>query len=364
MKFSCNKESLAQACVNVSRAVISKSTLGALEGILIQAHDGKLSLSGYDLEFSITTCIDAQIEVPGEIVLNSRLFTDMVKKIPTETVTVSIDDKHLANVTGGSVSYTILGTPSEEFPEIPTVESDDIIRLPNAVFKDMVDHTIFAVSLNDVRPTHMGSLFEFKNGLLTVVSVDGYRLAIRREPLNIPFETSFIIPAKTLKEVTALFGEEGTCEIHAVKRRITFDNGTYTVYSRLIDGDFLEYEDTLPKNEKTLLKIEKRELLSGLDRVSLMISDRMKYPIHFTLNEMTMEIRCDTPLGKASDVNYCPFEGESIRLGFNSGYMIDALRACDCDKIKVRFNGPLSPIVIEPEEGKKFLYLVLPVRIK
>lgn len=364
MRFTCNKKDLSQAVLNVSRAVIQKSTVGALEGILLSARGGAVTLTGYDLEFSIKTHIEAEIFSAGEIVISARIFTDMVRKLPAEKVTIEADEKNLVNITSGSASYTILGMPSLEFPDVPTVENEDTITIPNAVLKDMINHTLFAVSQSDSKPAHMGSLFEFKDDTVTVVSVDGFRLAIRREKIKTPVEDYFIVPSKTLKEITNLFEDDGICEINAERKRIVFSSGNYTVFSRLIEGEFLNYEEAIPKKHTTSMVIDKDEIGDCLERVSLLIADRLKYPLKINIEEDTIEVRCDTPLGKANDTITCRIEGDPIKVGLNSKYILEALRATDCQMVKIRFNGPLSPVVIEPTDNDRFLFLVLPVRIK
>ncbi len=364
MRFTCNRKDLANAVLNVSRAVIQKSTVGALEGILVCARTGSIGLTGYDLEFSIKTNIEAEVFSPGEIVISSRIFTDLVRKLPAEKVTIEADEKNLVSITSGSASFTILGMPSLEFPDVPNVDSMETITIPNAILKDMINHTLFAVSQSDSKPAHMGSLFEFKNDTVTVVSVDGFRLAIRKENIKTPVEDYFIIPSKTLKEITNLFDDDGICEINAERKRIIFNSGNYAVFSRLIEGEFLNYEEAIPKKYTTSMVIDKDELGDCLERVSLLISDRLKYPLKINIDEYSLEVRCDTPLGKANDMINCRIEGEPIKVGLNSKYILEALKATDCQEVRIRFNGPLSPVVIEPTDNDRFLFLVLPVRIK
>lgn len=364
MRFTCNKKDLSQAVLNVSRAVIQKSTVGALEGILVSARADCITLTGYDLEFSIKTNIKAEVFSPGETVISSRIFTEMVRKLPAEQVTIEADDKNLVNITSGSASYTILGISSLEFPDVPLVEGQKNVTVPNSVLKDMINHTLFAVSQSDSKPAHMGSLFEFDGNFLTVVSVDGFRLAIRKEALKSHYEDRFIVPAKTLKEITNLFDDDGVCEITFERKRISFISGDYVVFSRLIEGEFLNYEEAVPQKFVTSLEIDRDELCDCLERVSLLISDRLKYPLRISMEEDSIEVKCDTPLGKAIDTIGCKINGDPMKVGLNSRYIIEALKACDCEKIRLRFNGPLSPVVIEPSDGDRFLFLVLPVRIK
>ena len=365
MKFICNRQLLTDAVANVSRAVSSKNTLAALEGVLLKAADGKLSLTGYDLELAISTSVEARVSEPGELVLTARIFLDMLRRMPSEEISIQSDEKLLTLVKGGMTEYTILGIPASEYPELPTVAQTTPIQLPQSVLKNMIGQTLFAIAVSDSKPVHTGSLFDLKGGDLNVVSVDGYRLALRREKAAFDGELNFIVPGKSLSEVAKLLKDEDEpVELSVSKRHIIFEVAGYTVVSRLLEGEFLDYRSAIPEGGQTVVKIAVRELINAIERASLLISDNIKSPLRMKFEDGLIKISCSTALGKAYDEITCNQTGGNVEIGFNSRYMLDALRAAECDEVQLLINGPLSPIKLVPMEGDAFTFLVLPVRLK
>lgn len=365
MKIICNKERLSDAIQNVSRAVSSKSTILALEGILLKAKGDSLTLTGYDLELGITTVIDAKVEKEGEIILSAKLLGDMIRRMPFEVISIECDEKLLTQINSGAAHYTILGLDPQEFPELPTVTEAGILSVEQGVIKSMIDQTLFAVAISDAKPVHKGTLFDLKDGILTLVSVDGYRLALRREAIKAEENTSFVVPGKTLSEVAKLIGEkEEPIEINISKKHIIFKIGGYNVISRLLEGEFLDYNAAIPQNESTTVTIATRTFIDSIERISLLISDKLRSPLKVSFKEDMIKASCSTTIGKASDEISCKRTGEDVDMGFNSKYLLDALRASGADEVVLEMGGPLSPMKVVPKEGESFLFLVLPVRLK
>lgn len=365
MNLLCDRQTLVEAVANVSRAVSTKNTLAALEGVLLKASDGQLSLTGYDLELAISTSIDAKILQPGEIVLSAKIFLDMIRRMPSDQVSISCDDKLLTVVKGGMTEYTILGIPALEFPELPAVSQTTQLELPQATLKEMIAQTLFAVATTDNKPVHTGSMFDIEDGALNLVSVDGYRLALRHEKVDFAGEMSFIVPGKSLAEVAKLLREEDEPATLAVARRhILFEVEGYTIISRLLEGEFLDWKSAIPQGGQTTLRVSVRELVNAIERASLLISDSVKSPLRMKLEGGLLRISCSTALGRAYDELHCQQEGADLEIGFNSRYMLDALKASSCDELQLLLNGPLAPIKLLPLEGDSFTFLVLPVRLK
>ncbi|HIX65042.1 MAG TPA: DNA polymerase III subunit beta [Candidatus Anaerotruncus excrementipullorum] len=365
MNLLCDRQTLVEAVANVSRAVSTKSTLAALEGVLMKAENGCLSLTGYDLELAISTTIEARVLEPGTIVLPAKIFFDMVRRMPSDQVSIQSDDKLLTLVKGGMTQYTILGIPALEYPELPTVAQTYRFQLPQAVLKEMISQTQFAIATNDTKPVHMGSMFDLDNGTLNLVSVDGYRLALRREQVDCDKEEGFVVPGKSLAEVAKLLKDSDEPATLAVARRhVIFEVEGYTVISRLLEGEFLDWRSAIPQGAQTTLRVSVRGLVNAIERASLLISDSVKSPLRMKLEGGLMQITCSSPLGRAYDELTCQQQGEGLEIGFNSRYMLDALKASGCDELQLLFNGPLSPIKLLPLEGEAFTFLVLPVRLK
>ena len=372
MKIICQKDLLVEAVSNVSRAVCAKSPIPALEGILLKAEEGTLELTGYDLELGIVTTIESKTEQAGELVLSARLLLDIIRRIPGETVSILSDERFLATIRGGASEFTIPGLSAEEYPELPNVQQQSDLVLKQGVLKSMIDQTLFAIATTDSKPVHTGSLFDIKDSCVTLVSVDGYRLALRREPIVSDLTTQFIVPGKTLSEISKLLKEEEE-EVYLVvsSKHIVFRIGGYYVVSRLLEGDFLDYNAAIPKLSKTTVKVNTRSLTDAVERTSLLISDRLRSPIRLAVTEQTVQLNCSTTMGKAHDEVECEMTGEPVSMGFNfitelfnKENLLDALKASDCDMIKMEINGALSPMRVMPLEGESFLFLVLPVRVK
>ena len=365
MKFTVNKSDITEAVSNIQRAVSTKTSIPALEGILLSATETGLELCAYDLELGITTVIPAFVVEPGKAVLSAKLFSDIVRRTPAETVTVSVDEKNMATLESGYSRFSIIGIPAEEFPELPKLPDSTQISLPGALLKSMIRQTLFAIAESDAKPIHQGSLFSLENGILDVVSVDGYRLAVRREPVDFSEDLSFVVPGKTLSELLKLIKDsEEPVEISAGRRHILFKIDNYTVISSLLEGEFLNYKAAIPPESQTEVVLKTREAIDSVERVSLLITDRLKSPIRCLFDNNEVKLNCTTSMGRASDQLDVEMTGQSVEIGFNNRYLLEALRNTECDEVKVQLGGPLSPMKVVPKEGDSFLFLVLPVRLK
>lgn len=365
MKFTVNKSDITEAVSNIQRAVSTKTSIPALEGILLSATEIGLELCAYDLELGITTVIPAFVMEPGKAVLSAKLFSDIVRRTPAETVTVSVDEKNMATLESGYSRFSIIGIPAEEFPELPKLSDSTQISLPGALLKSMIRQTLFAIAESDAKPIHQGSLFSLENGILDVVSVDGYRLAVRREPVDFSEDLSFVVPGKTLSELLKLIKDsEEPVEISAGRRHILFKIDNYTVISSLLEGEFLNYKAAIPPESQTEVVLKTREAIDSVERVSLLITDRLKSPIRCLFDNNEVKLNCTTSMGRASDQLDVEMTGQSVEIGFNNRYLLEALRNTECDEVKVQLGGPLSPMKVVPKEGDSFLFLVLPVRLK
>lgn len=365
MHIICDKSKLTEAVSTVSRAVSSKSTLPALEGILLKASDGTITLSGYDLEMGITTSIAAEVREPGEIVLSARLFSDMVRRMPSENVTILSDEKLLTQIIGGSTEYTILGMSAQEYPEMPSLTDSVSISLSRAMLKSMITQTLFAISVSDAKPILTGSLFEISENDITVVSVDGYRMALRRESVKAGQPIKFVVPGKALHEIAKLLDDSEEAVTMMVSRKhIIINIGGYSVISRLLEGDFLDYRSAIPAEDKMAVTVSVRDFMQSIERTSLLISDRLKSPLRIKLEGSLVKISCSTTMGKAYDEFEAEGITEALEIGFNSKYLLDALRSCECDRVKLLMTSPRSPVKIVPLDSDDFLFLVLPVRLK
>ncbi len=367
MKFYCSKSLLQQAVSAASQAVYAKSAVPALESILIEAQTD-VQISGYDLKTGISTRIDAEVDEPGSLLLNARLFADIVRRLPGESLTIETDERLKAKIYCEMSVFEIMGISADEYPELPSVNQEYSIEMPQDALKDMIGKTIFAVSDSEARPVHTGSLFEVENGVLSVVSVDGYRLALRRLELkgeNIS-DGSFVVPGSALAEVAKLAsnGEE-TVKISVGAKHILFNIGDTILVSRRLEGEFLNYKQAIPQNSKYSVVADRRALSDCIERVSLIINDRLKNPVRCVFDDGLVKMSTISALGRATDE--CAVEGdcEGLEIGFNNRYLLEALKAVDDEKVKLLLNSGVSPCMIVPVDDKKdYLYMILPVRLK
>ena len=367
MKFSCEKALLQAAISTTSRAVSPKSSIPALEGILLEA-GSDLRLTGYNLETGIRTIVPADIREEGTLVLGARLFGEIVRKLPDDIVTFQ-SENYMVNIKCGMSEFNILGTDPEEFPELPTVEYQNSLILPQSRLKAMISQTLFAVSDNESRPIHTGSLFEVDSEGLTIVSVDGYRLALRHESIDKKegAETfSFVVPGAALSEVEKICSDvDEPASVTQGARHVMFKVGDTMLVSRRLEGEFLVYRQAIPRNNTIHVEGDTRALLSSIDRVSLIISDKLKSPLRCVFDSNLLKISTKTAIGDAYDE--CPLSGDGggLEIGFNNKYLMDALKAAPADKVRLELTTGVSPCVILPTEGEEnFLYMVLPVRLK
>jgi len=366
MKFRCDTASLREAVSIVGRVVAPRSSIPALEGILLRTCVGGIELFGYDLDLGISTKLSAFVEEYGEIVLPAKVLQEIARRLPGETTDVLVGEKCLTEIVSGAAEYTIIGMGAEEFPEFPSFE--DAARFPVAqeTLASMIGQTLFAISQTDTKPVHTGSLFELDGTTLQVISVDGYRLAMRREPVQVAEPMRFVVPGKALAEVVRILdpASEEPAEVIVAKKHVFFKMQNYEVFSRLLEGEFLDYNAAIPKGGKIRVRVETRALTDSVDRVSLLISDRLRSPLRVKFEQDEIRMTCSTALGRASDTVAAKNDGERLEMGFNNRYLLDALRNVDCDEIILEISGPLAPMKLLPPEGDAFLFLVLPVRLK
>ena len=366
MKIICKKQNLIEAVLNVQHAVSSKSCLTALEGILIKTEEGKISLCGYDLELGKTTTIDAEIQEDGGIVLGAKILSDIIRKMPDERISISVDEKLITTINSGTSEFSIIGISPDDYPALPVIDSHSDIKLNSCTLRSMISQTLFAVADTDEKPINTGTLFDISNDEINLVSVDGYRLAKRSEKIAaVTTPIKFVVPGKTLNEILKLIPDsEDEINISIGKKHIVFKTENYSIISRLLEGDFLDYNSAIPSDKTTELIVKTKDFIESVERASLVINDRLKSPIRCFFSNNQAKISCITPLGKANDEFSVSMTGNDLEIGFNNKYLLDALKNTDTDQIKVHVNGPLSPFKIMPMDDESFVFLVLPVRLK
>ncbi len=367
MRFTCEKNMLVQGLNIAGRTVAQKSNLSVIEGILCKAGH-MLSLTGYNMETAITYDIEADITDVGECILPAKLFGDIVRRLPEGPVTVVVDDSFKVSIRAGYSSFTISAESAEDYPELPDVNSGRPIFIPQSKLKELISGTIFAVSENQGRPIHTGVKFEVTNDSITTIAVDGFRLARRtwhpEEPTN--RELSFVAPAAGLKEIEKILSDSNEDASFTLgPKHILFQIGNATLVCRLLEGEFLDWRRVVPSNCPVQLVAHVGDLLSSVERVGLIVSEKYKSPVRCVFGNQVLQMRTNTTIGAAEDRCAIAGDGKELEIGFNVRYLIDALRAVPSEEVTLELTNGLSPIVLTPAEDKyDFAYMILPVRIK
>ena len=366
MKFTCNTKELAAACNNVMRAVSTKVTIPTIEGILIECGSDTLSLTGYDFEFGINTILSVDVVEAGDIVINAKVFSDIINKLADENVTIETNATSVS-IISGAAQYNITGIDANDYPELPSVNNGESIEFNQNVLHSMVNQTIFAVADSESgKPVYTGLKFDIANGELTLIGVDGFRLAIRKEKIDYSGEDiSFIVPKKTIREIIKLLnGDDTNVSVNVGKRHIVFEVGNYSVISRLLDGEFLDYKSAMPKTISTTVLINTTDAINCIQRTLPVIENNQKNPIRCMFDNDEMRVSTVSSLGRFVDYTHANTSGDRVEIGFNSKFMLDALNASDTDEVKIELAGPVSPVKIMPITGDSFLFLVLPMRLR
>lgn len=367
MKFTCNTKNLSDACNNVIRAVSAKVTIPTIEGILMECGANTLSLTGYDFEFGINTTLQANVVEPGAIVINAKIICDIIRKLSSENVTFETNGTNIT-VSADATQYNITGIDADDYPELPSVSGGYPLFINQSVLQQMVTQTLFAVAENESsKPVHTGLKFEMSLNQLRLIGVDGYRLAIRTETIKYDGDdVSFIVPKKTIRELIKLIGSDSDKDISISigKRHIVFEVENYSIISRLLDGDFLDYNAAIPKTAATTVLVNTNDAVSCIERTIPVIENNAKNPIRCLFDNDEIRVSTVSALGRVVDYTHANVSGDRVEIGFNSKYVLDALNAADTDQVRIELNGPVSPVKILPVNDESYLFLVLPMRLK
>ena len=366
MQFTCDKTELCNAIAHVSKAVSAKSTIPALEGICIQMEPGKLTLTGYDLEIGIRTSLAADCTDTFSFVANSRLFGDMARRMTGDTIRLEIDEDLNAKLSSNDTTCRISAMSAEEFPALPVVETTTKTAIAQDLLRSMIQQTSFAASTKEDKPILTGLLFESSEGMFYVVAMDRYRLAMRQEPVEDLGTFRFVVPKKALNELIGMLRDdaEQPCEFATNGKHIVFSVNGFDLFARLLEGQFHNFRSSIPGEAKTVAAMKTRDLAGCAELCSLFINDKNKAPMRCEFSNGAMSIHCKTGIGEVNDKVPAEIAGDSVTIGFSNKYVMEALRACEVDKVKLHMSGSNKVIKITPPEGESFVYLIMPIQLK
>lgn len=363
MKLICSKANLLQGVNIVSKAVPSKTTMSILECILLDASTNEIKFTANDMELGIETKVEGDIIEKGIIALDAKIFSEIVRKLPDNDVVIETDETYKTVITCEKAKFTIIGKSGEDFSYLPMIEKNSSITVSQFTLKEVIRQTIFSIADNDNNKMMTGELFEINDKELKVVSLDGHRISIRKIDLKDTYEPKkVIVPGKTLNEISKILsGEvENMVSIFFTDKHILFEFDNTTVVSRLIEGEYFKIDQMLSNDYATKVRINKRELLSCIDRATLMVKEGDKRPIIINITDGSMELKINSVVGSMNESIDIVKDGKDILIGFNPKLLMDALRVIDDEEITIFLVNPKAPCFIRDEECR-YIYLILPV---
>ncbi|MCI8485376.1 MAG: DNA polymerase III subunit beta [Lachnospiraceae bacterium] len=363
MKIICSKSNLLHGVNIVSKAVPSRTTMAILECILIDASTNEIKLTANDMELGIETKIEGEIAERGVIALDAKIFSEIVRKLPDNDVTIETDASFKTIITCEKAKFNIIGKSGEDFSYLPYIERNQPVILSQFTLKEVIRQTIFSIADSDTNKLMTGELFEIKENQLKVVSLDGHRISIRTIELKEPYEDhKVVVPGKTLQEVSKILPGDAneSVSMFFTDNHIVFEFASTTVVSRLIEGEYFKIEQMLSSDYETKIKINKRELLDCIDRATLLVKEGDKKPIIMNITDGNMELKISSFIGSLNEDIDIQKDGKDILIGFNPKFFIDALRVIDEEEVTLYMVNPKAPCFIK-DDNETFIYLILPV---
>lgn len=365
MKFVIEKEKLLTGINATQKAVSYKTTKPILECFLLEAKEGKIKITATDLDLGIEYFSDADVEQEGQIAIDAKMFSEVIRRLPDNLVTISLNEQRLLTIECEGSLFKLVTVDSSDFPILPEINIEQSISIKQNVLKEMIRKTIFAVGIDENRPVFTGSLIELKNDILNMVSLDGFRLAMQSNVfVGNTTEFKAIIPGRTLNEISKILqDDEEIIKIGVAKNQGVFEMPNCRATTRILEGEFLDYKNVIPKEKELRVKVNKNILLNSLERAAIMSREDKQFPIKMTIDDGIMVICCAVQSGDVREEVTVESVGKSLEIGFNPRYLIEALKTVEDEDILLDFGTSISPCVIRPEEGEKYTYMVLPVRI-
>lgn len=363
MKIVCPKTELLNGVNIVLKAVPAKTTMPILECLVIDVKSEQIKLIANDMELGIETLVKGNILEEGTIAINAKVFSEIIRKLPDNDVTIETDNNYVATIVCEKAKFTISGKSSEEFPFLPKLEKTNNVVLSQFTLKEMIRQTVFSISDNESNKIMTGELFEINGNEFKVVSLDGHRISIRKIMLNNSYENiKVIVPGKTLIEVNKILSGEFSDEacIFFTDKHIIFEFDNTVVLSRLIEGEYYKINQMLSSDYETKVTINKKELLSCIDRSTLLVKETEKKPIIINISDNKFELKINSTIGSMDEEIDIVKEGKDIMIGFNPRFLIESLRVIDDEEIDIYLINPKAPCFIRDKE-ESYIYLILPV---
>ncbi|MDR0886778.1 MAG: DNA polymerase III subunit beta [Clostridiales Family XIII bacterium] len=366
MKFITSQAELFKKLATTSRAVTNKSSHPILKGILITTlDDNTIELKASDMEISIETRLGANVAETGSIVVLAKKFIEYVRYLPQGNISFSMDDNNQITLVGGKTEYTLQGIDPEEFPQAFADIEGETIDIDRETLSMMISKSCFAASTDESRGIITGTLIEIKNNSINMVALDGFRMAIIKEPIVTDIEKQVVIHADILKDLGRILAseEEDNTRLTFSKKHAFVEIGDTKIYARMMNGDFIKYKDLLPKDNKIKMTVSVEDLQLSLERANPIVSEGKSIFLRFHISDDLLTISSRASEGKITEEVPVIKDGDDLEIGFNHKFLYTIVKEITADAIVMEFSAPISPCLVKPIEGDAFEYLVLPVRL-
>lgn len=365
MKFTCDKNDFSEGINIVLKAVTGKSTVPTLDCVAIETKDGNISLTTNNMELGIKTIVKSSIIEEGSILVNAKMLSEIVRKLPEDEVSFECDMNHNIMLKCGKSKFNISGLPSEEFSFLPVIEKNNKVVISQFTLKEIIRQTIFSTSENESNRILTGELFEIKGNSFRVTSLDLYRVSIRRTELTESYETiKVIIPGRTLSEISKILSGniEDKAAMYFSSNHVLFELENTIVLSRLIEGNYYDINKMLSNDYETKIKINKKDLLGSIDRATLLLRESEKKPVVMNIEDGNVRLEMNTKIGSMDESIEIEKEGKDMLFAFNPKFLIDVLRVIDDEDIYLYMINSKAPCFIKNNE-ESYIYLILPVNL-
>ncbi|HLR09772.1 MAG TPA: DNA polymerase III subunit beta [Sporosarcina sp.] len=375
MKFEIVRDELLNGLNDVMKAISSKVAIPILTGIKIEIDEKGMTMTGSDSDITICTFIPTEkdgkelikVEAKGSIILQARVFSEIIRKLPTNEVKISVSEGQQTFIQSGKSEFKLIGSNSDEYPVLPDVKDEHSFSLQADLMKSIIRETVFAVSQVETRPVLTGVHWTIENGKLSCVATDSHRLARRIATIENapPVDFDFVIPGKSLQELNKILPDTNeSVEIIIAEQQVLFKLNDVLFYSRLLEGNYPDTSRLIPTDSKTSVIVNGKSLLQSIDRASLLAKEERNNIVRFSTEDKMIEVSSNSPeIGKVEElVEAIKIEGEELKISFSAKYMMDALRAIDGQDIEIQFTGAMRPFILKSVDEDSILQLILPVR--
>lgn len=363
MRVICSRKSLQEGVQTVARAVSSRTSLPILGHIMMKTEDDRLRLVAYDLEIGLEHIVEASVQEPGALTIPARVVSDIISTFPDTDVQLSTEPNGTVNLKCGTSDFSILGLPPEEFPMLPEVTEEVKFKIDSGVLREGIAKTIFAVSTDESRVILTGMLLQIGSNQLKLVSTDTHRLCVFDCPISdCEGSVNAIVPARAMQEVTRI-ADDGEVDVVISPSQIKFTSDDTVLVSRLIEGQFPNFEKVIPTEFNRKLIVPTELFAQAMRRVEI-VARESSQRTKFTIANGTLTLTAESPtIGRAHEEVEVIKEGEDIRLAFNAKYILDVLGVVETEAIEIELSGEVSPALIRPQGKDNYLYLLMPMHL-